>query len=110
MKGRGHAWFVDTAFRRHGAHRGGNSLLAANSGNVAMMTEAMARFHRNAQRAPEHPANWQNWAVALYYTGNYAGAWEKLEKIEKLGLSSAMDPRFLQALSARMARPAAVPE
>ena len=83
------------------------SMLAVQSKDASMMKEAMARFDRLAMDAPRHPMNWQNWAIALYFTGDYAGAWEKLAKMEALGLPQKADPGFIDALSQKMPRPAA---
>ena len=82
------------------------SMLAVQSGDASMMKEAMARFDQLAVSAPRHPMNWQNWAVALYFDGDYAAAWEKVAKMEALGLPQKADPNFIDALSQKMPRPA----
>ena len=82
------------------------SLLAARDKDFAMMKDAMTRFERISRRAPLHAMNWQNWAVALYYTGDYAGAWEKIKVVENRGASARLDPGFIEALTQKMPRPA----
>ena len=82
------------------------SYAAVHRKEPALMSEAMARFERISQQAPNHPVNWQNWAIALYFVGDYAASWEKIARMEALGPFSLKDTRFIDALAAKMPRPA----
>ncbi len=81
------------------------SIAAVRKSDTVLMKEALSRFEQISIQAPTHPMNWQNWAVALFYTGDYAGAWEKIAKMEKLIIPSMIDRRFIDALTTKMPRP-----
>ncbi len=83
------------------------SIAAMRRSDSALMKDAISRFEQLAVRAPGNAANWQNWAIALYYQQDYAGAWRKMAKMEALGPRVMTDPRFIEALTAKMPRPVA---
>lgn len=77
--------------------------VAAN--NQEMIQAALDKFGKIYQEYPQHGANLQNWAIILYYTGNYSQAWEKVALAEKVAAEGVIDPRFLAELQAKMPRP-----
>lgn len=82
------------------------SIAAARKSDAALMKDAMTRFEWISRQAPMHGMNWQNWAVALFYSGDYASAWEKIAKMENFLNPSMIDQRFIEALAQKMPRPA----
>lgn len=81
------------------------AMAAVTSGDSALLKDAFDRFQRIHQKAPQNTLNLQNWAIALFGIGKYAEAWEKVKLAEATPNKRALDPRFLQALQARMPRP-----
>lgn len=71
----------------------------AQASNDALLKDAFARFERLHARAPQHTLNLQNWAITLFYVGNYTDAWNKVKLAEATPRSSDLDPRFLAALA-----------
>lgn len=71
----------------------------------ALLKDAFDRFERIYQKAPQHTKNLQNWAVTLFGIGRYSEAWEKVKLAESTPSKGDLDPRFLDALQARMPRP-----
>lgn len=71
----------------------------------ALLKDAFARFARLYERAPQHTLNLQNWAITLFYVGNYAEAWSKVKLAEATPRRADIDPRFLAALQSQMPRP-----
>jgi hypothetical protein len=47
----------------------------------------------------------QNWAIVLYYTGNYTKAWEKIKMAEAAPRGNELDKRFIAELQSKMPRP-----
>lgn len=72
----------------------------------AVLQKALARFAQVHARAPQHTLNLQNWAITLFYTGDFAGAWQKVQLAEKTPRASELDPAFIAALQQKMPRPA----
>jgi len=70
----------------------------------ALMQEALTRFSNVHARAPQHTANLQNWAIALFETGDYAAAWDKIKLAEATPGVAEIDPGFVKALTEKMAR------
>lgn len=68
-----------------------------------LFKEAFALFERVYEKAPKNELNLENWAIALYYTGNYAEAWQKVKLAE--ASSVKFNPEFLKALQSKMPRP-----
>ncbi len=73
--------------------------------NEKLMNDAFARFARVYKKAPQHKLNIQNWAIALYYAGNYAEAWKKVKLAEATPGDSEIDPEFVKTLQSKMPRP-----
>lgn len=79
--------------------------IGAASRNEAMLKDAFRRHAQSYERAPNHTLNLQNWAITLYYVGNYAEAWKKIKLAEATPRRADLDPRFIAALQAKMPRP-----
>lgn len=73
--------------------------------DAALLNDAFARFARAHERAPQHTLNLQNWAITLFYVGNYAEAWKKIKLAETTPRRSDLAPKFLEALQQKMPRP-----
>lgn len=80
-------------------------LAGARSNNNVLLKDAFSRFAKLYERAPQHTLNLQNWAVTNFYIGNYAQAWAKLKLAEATPRKAEIDPRFVEALQAKMPRP-----
>ncbi len=75
-----------------------------NSAKTAM-AEALTCFGRAEKLEPGYEPLYSNWAVALFLRRDYAGAWEKVAKAQRLG-GSTLSRKFLQDLAAQFPRPA----
>jgi tetratricopeptide (TPR) repeat protein len=73
--------------------------------NDTLLNDAFARFARVYEKAPQHTLNLQNWAIALYYVGNYAEAWKKVKLAEATPGRAEFAPKFVDALQSKMPRP-----
>jgi tetratricopeptide (TPR) repeat protein len=71
----------------------------------ALLKDAFDRFQRVYDKAPQNTKNLQNWAMTLFAVGKYSDAWEKVKLAEATPNKGDLDPRFLEALQARMPRP-----
>lgn len=71
----------------------------------AFMQEAFSRFGHVYEKAPQHTLNLQNWAITLFYAGDYAAAWEKLKVAEATPRHVELDQNFVAALQSKMPRP-----
>jgi tetratricopeptide (TPR) repeat protein len=80
-------------------------IAGAQTENEALLKDAFARFARLHEEAPQHTLNLQNWAITLFYIGNYAEAWRTVKLAEATPRRADLDPRFLAALQSRMPRP-----
>jgi tetratricopeptide (TPR) repeat protein len=80
-------------------------IAAAKANNATLIKEALARFSRLYGRAPQHTLNLQNWAITLFYVGNYAEAWKKIRLAEATPRHAELDKRFIAALEEKMPRP-----
>jgi tetratricopeptide (TPR) repeat protein len=81
----------------------GHAGLAARS--EEMVKNAFERFKKIYENSPQHGMNLQNWAVILFYTGNYAEAWEKIKLAEATPNGKDIDQSFIAALQSKMVRP-----
>ena len=79
--------------------------VGAGSRNEAMIKDAFRRYAQLYAKAPNHTLNLQNWAVTLYYVGNYAEAWKKVKLAEATPRRAELDPKFIVALQAKLPRP-----
>ena len=77
----------------------------AQAKNSARLNDAFSRFARVYEKAPQHTLNLQNWAITLFYVGNYAEAWKKVKLAEATPRHAEIDPRFIAALQSKMPRP-----
>ena len=73
--------------------------------NKALLNDGFSRFSNVFEAAPQHTQNLQNWAMVLYYRGNYAEAWAKVKLAEATPRHAELDAKFLAALRNRMPRP-----
>jgi tetratricopeptide (TPR) repeat protein len=77
----------------------------AQTKNDALLQDAFARFARAYEKAPQHTLNLQNWAITLFYVGNYAEAWKKIKLAEATPRHAELDSNFIAALQGKMPRP-----
>jgi hypothetical protein len=49
--------------------------------------------------------NLQNWAIILFYTGDYGEAWKKIKLAEGAPRAGELDKNFVAALEKKMPRP-----
>jgi tetratricopeptide (TPR) repeat protein len=77
----------------------------AQTRNDSLLQNAFIRFGHLHEKAPQHTLNLQNWAVTLFYVGNYAEAWKKVQLAEATPRHAELDPRFIAALQSKMPRP-----
>jgi len=80
-------------------------ITGAQTRNNALLNDAFARFARVREKAPQHTLNLQNWAITLFYVGNYAEAWKKLKLAEATPRRVEIDQNFVAALQSKMPRP-----
>ncbi len=80
-------------------------IAGAQTRNESMLKDAFTRFARVHEKAPQHTHNLQNWAITLFYVGNFAEAWKKVKLAEATPRRAELDPRFLAALQSMMPRP-----
>jgi tetratricopeptide (TPR) repeat protein len=73
----------------------------------AMVRQALDRFARIHEQAPQHTLNLQNWAITLFGVGQFALAWSRIELAEATPRRAELDPRFIAALQQKMPRPKA---
>lgn len=77
----------------------------AQAKNATLLNDAFSRFSRVYEKAPQHTLNLQNWAITLFYVGNYAEAWKKVKLAEATPRRAELDPNFIRALQGKMSRP-----
>lgn len=80
-------------------------IAGAQTRNDAQLREAFRRFAQIHGKAPQHVLNLQNWAITLFYTGNYADAWNKIKLAEAAPRRGDLDLNFIRALQGKMPRP-----
>ena len=73
--------------------------------NQSLVNDAFVRFARVHAKAPQHTLNLQNWAITLFYVGNFAEAWKKVKLAEATPRHAELDPQFLADLQRKMPRP-----
>jgi tetratricopeptide (TPR) repeat protein len=71
----------------------------------ALLRDAFARFAHVYKGSPNNVLNLQNWAITLFYVGNYAEAWKKVKVAEAAPGHASLDSKFVAALQAKMPRP-----
>jgi tetratricopeptide (TPR) repeat protein len=80
-------------------------IAGAQTKNETQLKDAFARFARLYEKSPQHTLNLQNWAITLFYVGNYAEAWKKVKLAETTPRRADLDPKFLAALQSKLPRP-----
>lgn len=80
-------------------------IIGVKTKNTTIIKDAFARFEKLHERSPQHTMNLQNWAITLFYLGNYAEAWKKLTLAEATPRYKELDPSFINALEKKMPRP-----
>jgi tetratricopeptide (TPR) repeat protein len=81
------------------------SLAGLKLGDKKLSDEAFLRFAQIQARAPQHTLNLQNWAIAFFYAGQYAAAWDKIKAAQATPRGAEVDKKFLADLQAKMPRP-----
>ncbi len=81
------------------------SLAGVKLGDKKLLDEAFRRFAQLQTRAPKSTLNLQNWAIALFYTGQYAAAWEKVKAAQATPRGAEVDKKFVADLQRKMPRP-----
>lgn len=81
------------------------SLAGVKLGDKKLLDEAFKRFAQLQMRAPKNTLNLQNWAIALYYTGQYATAWDKIKAAQATPHGAEVDKKFIADLQRKMPRP-----
>lgn len=79
--------------------------VGAQAGDKERIEDAFNRFRRVYDKLPQHVQNLQNWAITLYYTGDYAQAWEKIKEAELAPRKDVLDQNFISDLQKKMPRP-----
>jgi len=80
-------------------------IVGAQTKNDVLLKDAFARFTRLYEKAPQHTLNLQNWAITLFYIGNYRDAWKKIQLAEGTPRRAEVDPSFVADLQSKMPRP-----
>jgi tetratricopeptide (TPR) repeat protein len=75
---------------------------AAQSKEPEKIQEALDRFARLHQRAPQHALNLQNWAIMLSELGSYEQAWEKIQLAQATPRAAHLDARFIAQLKQKL--------
>jgi len=70
-----------------------------------LIKTALARFSSIYDRAPDHTMNLQNWAITLYFLGDYRGAWEKIGLAMATPGKAELNRAFIDKLQRKMPRP-----
>ena len=73
--------------------------------NDALLKDAFGRFSHLYEKAPQHTLNLQNWAITLFFVGNYTDAWKKIQLAEATPRHAELDSKFIAALQSKMPRP-----
>ena len=74
-------------------------------GDKALLEDAFRRFAHVYEKAPQHTLNLQNWAITLFYIGNYTESWEKIKLAEATPRGAEVDQNFITTLQSKMPRP-----
>ena len=80
-------------------------IMAMKTINEMLLAEAFNRYEQLYKIAPQNILNLQNWAIILYYTGNYAEAWKKIKLAEAAPRGNELDKKFIADLQSKMPRP-----
>lgn len=66
--------------------------------------QAIAFFKKASALEPKYERIYSNWAIVLFFSQDYQGAWQKVKQAESLG-GKTIDKTFLDDLSRKMKRP-----
>lgn len=80
-------------------------IVGSQTKNESQLQDAFARFERLYQKAPQNTLNLQNWAITLFFVGNYAEAWKKVALAEATPRHAELDAAFIADLNSKMPRP-----
>jgi len=69
-----------------------------------LIDTALTRFSYINDRAPENTLNLQNWAIVLYFLGNYGEAWEKIGLAMATPGKDQLNAEFISKLQSKMPR------
>jgi tetratricopeptide (TPR) repeat protein len=78
--------------------------VAGSNGNVQRLDRAIELYRQAVSIQPDFEMAYYNWAITLFYKGDYAGSWDKIKKAEQCG-GKSIQQGFVQALSRKMPRP-----
>jgi tetratricopeptide (TPR) repeat protein len=70
-----------------------------------LIKDALNRFERIYQKAPQNGRNLKNWAMTLFGLEKYSEAWAKVKLAESAPDKGHLDPSFLADLQSHMPRP-----
>ena len=70
-----------------------------------LVKNALARFAFIHDRAPNHTMNLQNWAITLYFLGDYQAAWEKIGLAMATPGQAELNRAFIDKLQRKMPHP-----
>jgi tetratricopeptide (TPR) repeat protein len=73
--------------------------------DTSLIDTALSRFSYIYDRAPNHTMNLQNWAILLYFLGDYATAWEKINLAMATPGKADLNGQFIDKLQRKMAKP-----
>ncbi len=111
--GSAHKLFVEADAQSHGDpafitdYARGLSMIATQTHDPKLLKDAFKRFAAIYSQNPQQVPNLQNWAIALFATGDYPAAWQKIQLAEAAPDHALLDQNFIAALSSKMARPVA---
>ncbi len=89
----------------------GRGYLSYKNEDDAMYLRLAEEYFKKACRLdPAYPLLYSQWAEALYYKRDWAGAWEKVMKAGALGGEGTVHPELIEKLSEKMPNPYASPE
>jgi len=70
-----------------------------------LINTALSRFSYIHDRAPENTLNLQNWAIVLYFLGDYRAAWQKIDLAMATSGKDQLNAAFIDKLRQKMPRP-----
>jgi tetratricopeptide (TPR) repeat protein len=71
----------------------------------ALVKNALTRFSFIYDQAPDHTMNLQNWAITLYFLGDYRAAWEKIGLAMATPGKAELNRAFIDKLQRKMPQP-----
>jgi tetratricopeptide (TPR) repeat protein len=77
---------------------------AGANGDAQRLEKAIELYRQALTLKPDLELAYYDWAITLFYKGDYAGAWDKIKRSEQYG-GASIQPSFIKALSRKMPRP-----